>query len=95
MVAVGNSISGRPTRTARDAGITEFIAKPLSAKTLMTRVTTVIESPRLFIRSTRYFGPDRQRWRTSDYKGPERRQSVADGGGVNLPQDNVEALLDA
>ena len=80
---------------ARDAGITEFIAKPLSAKTLMARVTAVIERPRPFIRSTRYFGPDRRRWRTSDYDGLERRQSVADGGGANLSQDDVEALLDA
>ncbi len=80
---------------ARDAGITEFIAKPLSAKTLMARVTAVIERPRPFIRSPRYFGPDRRRWRTSDYDGLERRQSVADGGGANLSQDDVEALLDA
>ena len=80
---------------ARDAGITEFIAKPLSAKTLMARVTTVIEHPRPFIRSTRYFGPDRRRRRTSDYTGPERRESVADGGGANLSRDEVEALLDA
>jgi len=80
---------------ARDAGITEFIAKPLSAKTLIARITAVIGRPRPFIRSTRYFGPDRRRRRTSEYKGPERRQSVADGGGANLSQDEVEALLDA
>ena len=80
---------------ARDAGITEFIAKPLSAKTLMARVTAVIEHPRPFIRSPRYFGPDRRRRQTSDYKGPERRKSVADGEGANLSQDEVEALLNA
>jgi CheY-like chemotaxis protein len=79
---------------ARDAGITEFIAKPLSAKTLMARVTAVIEHPRPFIRSKRYFGPDRRR-RTSEYNGPERRQPVADGGGANLSHEEVEALLDA
>ncbi len=82
---------------ARDVGITEFIAKPLSAKTLMARVTAVIEHPRPFIRSARYFGPDRRRRRTFDYTGPERRKSepVADGEGANLSQDDVEALLDA
>ncbi len=79
---------------ARDAGITEFVAKPLSAKTLMARITAIIEHPRPFIRSTRYFGPNRRR-RTSDYTGPERRHSVADGGDANLPQDEVEALLNA
>jgi len=80
---------------ARDAGITEFIAKPLSAKTLMARVSAVIEYPRPFIRSPRYFGPDRRRRQTSDYKGPERRKSVEDGEGANLSQEEVEALLDA
>ncbi len=80
---------------ARDTGITEFIAKPLSAKTLMARVIAVIEHPRPFIRSPRYFGPDRRRRQTSDYKGPERRKSVADGEGTNLSQEEVEALLDA
>ncbi len=81
---------------ARDAGITEFIAKPLSAKTLMARVTAVIEHPRPFIRSKQYFGPDRRRRQTSDYKGPERRKSepLADGEGANLSQEEVETLLD-
>ena len=80
---------------ARDAGITEFIAKPLSAKTLMARVTAVIEHPRPFIRSPRYVGPDRRRRESSDYKGAERRKSVEDGEGANLSQAVVEALLDA
>ncbi len=80
---------------ARDAGITEFIAKPLSAKTLMGRVTAIVERPRPFIRSTGYFGPDRRRRRTPGYNGPERRHSVADGGDANLPQEEVEALLNA
>ncbi len=82
---------------ARDIGITEFIAKPLSAKTLMARITAVIEHPRPFVRSPRYFGPDRRRRQASDYTGPERRQSepLADGEGTNLSQDDVEALLNA
>ncbi len=80
---------------ARDTGITEFIAKPLSAKTLMARVTAVIEHPRPFIRSPRYFGPDRRRGQTSDYKGPERRKSAPSGEGSNLSQEEVKALLDA
>ena len=80
---------------ARDAGITEFIVKPLSAKTLMARVTAAIEHPRPFVRCSRYLGPDRRRRRTSDYKGPDRRESVADGGGANLSQDEVEARFNA
>ena len=48
---------------ARDTGITEFVVKPLSPRTLLTRMTEVIERPRSFVRTTVYFGPDRRRRR--------------------------------
>ncbi len=32
-------------RQARDAGINEFIAKPVSVKTMMSRLVAVIENP--------------------------------------------------
>jgi CheY-like chemotaxis protein len=58
---------------ARDAGINEFIAKPLSVKTMMQRLQAVIESPRPFVRTKAYFGPCRRRRAVEEYKGPERR----------------------
>jgi two-component system chemotaxis response regulator CheY len=63
--------------TARDAGITEFMAKPISAKVLYQRIATVIANPRPFIRTRTYFGPDRRRNVNPNYVGPERRK----GGG--------------
>src|SRR5271156_5909615 len=36
---------------ARDAGITEFLAKPVNAKTLLVRITNIIEQPRPFVRA--------------------------------------------
>jgi CheY-like chemotaxis protein len=59
-------------RQARDAGINEFIAKPVSVKTMMSRLSAVIEHPRPFVRANGYFGPCRRR-RQDDYQGPERR----------------------
>lgn len=46
---------------ARDAGITEFLVKPYTAKTLAHRLEQIIEKPRQFIKSDQYFGPDRRR----------------------------------
>ena len=46
---------------ARDAGITEFLCKPLSAKALHDRIISVIVNPRPFVRSKSYFGPDHRR----------------------------------
>ena len=60
-------------REARDAGINEFIAKPLSVKTMMSRLVAVIEQPRPYVRTGNFFGPCRRRRPTRAYQGPERR----------------------
>ena len=59
---------------ARDAGITEFLAKPLSAKALYERIANVVLNPRPFVRTKTYFGPDRRRNGNPGYSGPERRR---------------------
>src|SRR3954467_8953072 len=60
---------------ARDAGVTEFLTKPISAKSLYLRVLNIAVHPRPFIRTRNYFGPDRRRNRNLNYAGPERRKS--------------------
>lgn len=57
---------------ARDAGVTEFLAKPVSARLLYCRLRSVIESPRPFVKAPSFFGPDRRR-RQLQHGGPERR----------------------
>jgi len=47
--------------SARDLGITDFMAKPFSAGTVYNHITKVIENPRQFVTTTNYFGPDRRR----------------------------------
>ena len=59
---------------ARDAGVTEFLAKPLSAKALYQRILNVVSNPRPFIKTKTYFGPDRRRSANANYAGPERRK---------------------
>ena len=60
--------------SARDAGITEFLAKPISAKALYERILNVVANPRPFIKTKTYFGPDRRRNVNPNYVGPERRK---------------------
>lgn len=43
--------------SARDAGVTEFLCKPFSAKGLYERVEHIIVNPRPFVRTASYFGP--------------------------------------
>ena len=59
---------------ARDAGITEFLAKPISATGLYQRILNLMAYPRPFIRTKSYFGPDRRRTVNPHHVGPERRR---------------------
>jgi two-component system chemotaxis response regulator CheY len=60
---------------ARDAGVTEFVVKPITAKAILDRIQAVIFHPRPYVKTEGYFGPDRRRTTASNYKGPLRRSS--------------------
>ncbi|MCB1476978.1 MAG: response regulator [Rhodobiaceae bacterium] len=58
---------------ARDIGVNEFLAKPISAKSLYLRLYSVIAMPRQFVKTKTYFGPDRRRVEGNGFKGEDRR----------------------
>lgn len=60
---------------ARDAGVNEFVVKPLTARALLSRLDSVIMRPRPFIRCRTYFGPDRRRIHNPQFSGPYRRHT--------------------
>ncbi|WP_417515548.1 response regulator [Minwuia sp.] len=70
---------------ATNAGISDIIVKPVSARIVLTRIADLITNPRNFVRTGNYFGPDR---RESD--------GIVPGGGIgidmaaNLVLDNGE-----
>jgi two-component system chemotaxis response regulator CheY len=76
IMITGHTEKNRVT-AARDSGITEFLAKPISAKALYQRIVNVIAHPRPFIKTKTYFGPDRRRNTNPNYAGPERRRASA------------------
>ncbi len=59
---------------ARDAGVTEFVVKPVTARAVLDRINAVILRPRPFVRTGEYFGPDRRRRQDPEFKGPWRRK---------------------
>lgn len=81
----------RRVMEARDAGVTEFLAKPIAAKALYERILSVVLSPRPFVQTKTYFGPDRRRNVISNYAGPERRKG-AEGVKV-IPVTPLDATL--
>lgn len=77
---------------ARDAGITEFLAKPISSEILFKRLVAVIETPRKFIETDKYKGPDRRRNRPdAEYKGDERR---SDNLKKQVSVNDIDALFE-
>lgn len=61
---------------ARDAGVTEFLVKPVSVRTVVDRVNAVMKSARPFIRTPGFVGPDRRR-SAQPFSGTDRRQNNA------------------
>ena len=57
---------------ARDAGVTEYVIKPVAPKSLFSRIEAVIEKPRRFVRVGEFFGPDRRR-HSKNFDGDDRR----------------------
>lgn len=67
---------------ARNAGVDNFLAKPLSAFDLYSRMLRVIQQPRTLVDAKTYLGPDR-RYSDADYDGEERRGV---SGGDSTPE---------
>lgn len=80
---------------ARDAGVTEFLAKPISAKSLYQRICNAVVNPRSFVRTADYFGPDRRRGATANYSGPERRKDLIAAAEQKKAEDEAAAAAAA
>jgi len=63
-------------QNARDAGVNEFLAKPVSAKSLYQRILSLIDHPRKFLKTKNYVGPDRRRHDDGPAIGKSERRSV-------------------
>ncbi|AQR62628.1 hypothetical protein BZG35_13960 [Brevundimonas sp. LM2] len=66
--ATASSIKG-----ARDAGIHEFLRKPFTTADLFRRIENVALKPRDWIEAVGYVGPDRRRFNSGEYAGPQKR----------------------
>jgi two-component system chemotaxis response regulator CheY len=70
------SCTADDVKNARDAGSTEFLAKPLNIKSLINVLTIVAEKPRYFVFSENFIGPDRRRKNTPLAKGEFDKRKV-------------------
>ncbi len=50
----------RDVETARDLGVHDVVCRPVSPKTIATKLRAVLAAPRPFIAAPSFFGPDRR-----------------------------------
>jgi len=79
---------------ARNAGVNEYLVKPVSPKALFSRIRAVIERPRPYVRLDSYFGPDRRRQdinQAKDRRASQKHTPVP--ADQSMHQDQVNALF--
>ncbi len=76
---------------ARDVGVNEFVIKPLSGRSLMTRIEQVVENARPFVDVPAYFGPDRRRRYKAGFAGQDRRGDGRPAAPPGRPVDQEQA----
>lgn len=67
----------REVEAARDMGFTDVLARPLSAATIMRKLKSSLGSPRSFIATGDFFGPDRRSPSRPGFVGKDRRTRKA------------------
>jgi len=78
---------------ARDAGITEFVAKPFSAKTISNRIIQIIDNPRSFVEAPGYVGPDRRRRGEPPPGVSDRRGTASEQGKLSPANQSLRNQL--
>ena len=72
-VMLSGAVDREYVASARDLGVTEFIAKPFSATSVYGHILQIVDYPRQFVTTQKYFGPDRRRREAGPPAEGERR----------------------
>ncbi len=81
IILITGHTSVRHVTGARDVGVNEILAKPITTEALYGRLVAVLEHPRPYVRTSTYFGPCRRR-KDRPYAGPPKRER----DGVHMPR---------
>jgi CheY-like chemotaxis protein len=78
VVVTTSEATAEGIKSARDAGVHEFLRKPFSAKDLLRRLEAVTLRSRDWVEGIGYVGPDRRRFNSGDYTGALKRGGDGD-----------------
>jgi CheY-like chemotaxis protein len=88
VVLITSNLTRQMIINARDAGVDEFLTKPLAPAAVQQRLHMTIETPRPFVDCPAYLGPCRRRKNPADYYGAKRRSG-------DLASDQATPMVDA
>ncbi len=88
VVLVTSKLTRQLVIGGRDAGVDEFLAKPLAPAAVLQRLQMTIETPRPFVDCDAYLGPCRRRKNPADYYGAKRRAG-------DQPSEDATPMVDA
>ncbi len=77
---------------ARDAGVDDFLAKPVDTRRLLDRIVAAVDRSQPFVDCEAYVGPDRRRAETSLEGRPQ--SASADGPDTRLTEAEIAVLLE-
>jgi CheY-like chemotaxis protein len=78
----------------RDRGVNDFMGKPFSVDNIYKVLQRIIDTPRQFVTTQNYFGPDRRRSnKAGPPKGMERRKPDESHATVVYSKDRVEKAV--
>lgn len=94
VIFITSGLTRQTVIAGRDAGVDEFLAKPISPLALRQRLEMVIETPRPFVDCSVYIGPCRRRKNPADYYGARRRSDDrSEPAAPMIDQDEVAAQM--
>ena len=83
VIVVSGFTTEKVTNDTRNLGANEILVKPVSGKLLAARICSVIDTPRAFIETPGFFGPDRRR-QDLRFVGEDRRNA-----SPNIVEKNI------
>lgn len=82
IVMVTADATATTIKGARDCGVHEFLRKPFTSSDLFRRIENVALKPRDWIEGVAYVGPDRRRFNSGEYAGPQKRKQDKPASGT-------------
>ncbi len=83
----------KEVEAARNEGVTDVLARPISAATVRRKLLQAVARPRPFIVSSEFFGPDRRAKERGAWRGGERRTRQPRKIKMAKPADGDVTLL--